>query len=146
MPEPLTTPQDAEDAFYDAIEDKDLALMLWVWEDSEDVACLLPMQPLVRGRAQLEQVWRPLLQGQFHLDIEVHHIHWLEFGDVAIHYLQERVKPQGQDPAPAPVFATNVYRNGGTGWHLILHQNSPTPPPPEMMDGLRPPPGMRMPG
>ena len=103
------------------------------------------MQPLMRGRAQLDQVWRPLLEGQFSPDIEVHHIQWLELGDLAIHYLQEKVKAPGQVRPAAPVYATNVYRKGPGGWHMILHQNSPSPPPPEAMGGLRPPPGMQMP-
>jgi hypothetical protein len=43
------TPQEAEDAFYDALEEGDLKQLLSVWADSEDICCLLPMYPLVRG-------------------------------------------------------------------------------------------------
>jgi uncharacterized protein (TIGR02246 family) len=141
MSETFVTPQDVEDAFYDAIDERDLKAMLEVWEDSEEVACLLPMQPLARGRGALRNAWEPLLRGDFSVELEVLHIHWLELGDLAIHYVQEKAKVAGQNQPQPPVYATNLYRKGTDGWRMILHQNSPAPPPPGMM-----PPGLRMPG
>jgi len=140
MSQRFATPQDAEDALYDAIEARDLSALLAVWEASEEVACLLPMQPLVQGHSALSGAWEPLFTADLGVDIEVLHIRWLELGDVAIHYLQERATVAGQ-PQP-PVYATNLYRRGDEGWHLILHQNSPTPPPPGM---LSPGPALRRP-
>ena len=61
----FATPQDAEDAYYDAIEASDLAAMMQVWEDSDETLCLLPMQPLAQGRNQLLQTWKALLEGAF---------------------------------------------------------------------------------
>jgi uncharacterized protein (TIGR02246 family) len=132
----FATPQDAEDAFYDAIDENDLAAMLAVWEDSDDVVCLLPMQPLVLGRAGLRNAWGPLLQGDFKVDIEVHHVHWIESADLAVHYLQEKANIAGQQQQQPPVYATNMYRKGADGWRMILHQNSPTPLPPGMMRNM----------
>ncbi len=134
-----STPQEAEDAFYDAIDDRDLDSMMKVWEDSDDIACLLPMQPLAQGRNQLLQTWKALLEGEFSLEIQVHHLRWLELGDFALHYCQEVARIAGQTQHQPPVYATNLYRKSD-GWHLILHQNSPAPPPPGMA-----PPGMQMP-
>jgi ketosteroid isomerase-like protein len=144
MPTAFPTPQDAEDAFYDAIEEQNLAAMMAVWEDSDEVACLLPMQPLVQGRNALRNVWQPLMGPEFSVDIEVLHLRWIEFGELAIHYLQEKVTVSGQPQQQPPVYATNLYRKGTDGWRMVLHQNSPAPPPPGMM-----PPGgprMQMPG
>jgi ketosteroid isomerase-like protein len=140
MPETFATPQDAEDAFYDAIDERDLNAMLAVWEASDDVACLLPMQPLVRGSSELRKAWEPMLKGDFAIEIEVLHLQWLELSELAIHYLQEKVKVAGQPQAQPPVYATNIYRKGPDGWRMLLHQNSPAPPPPGMM-----PPGLQMP-
>ena len=133
MPTRFDTPQDAEDAFYDAIDDNDLDAMMGVWDESDDSACLLPMQPLVRGHGKIREAWASLLSGKYDVDIEVRHIHWIEIGDFAVHLLQERANVQGQPQQQPPVYATNVYRNGTGGWRIILHQNSPTPPPPGMM-------------
>jgi len=140
MSQTFATPQDAEDAFYDAIDERDLDAMMAVWENSDDIACLLPMQPLTQGRDHMRGVWQPILGGDFNLDIEVRHLHWVEFGELAIHYVEEIAKVSGQSQPQPPVYATNIYRKSDNGWFLILHQNSPAPPPPGMM------PGMRMPG
>jgi ketosteroid isomerase-like protein len=139
----FATPQDAEDAFYDAIDDQDLTAMTAVWEGSEDIACLLPMTPLLRGAA-VREAWASLLSGRHAVEVRVEHLHWIEMGDLALHYVAERVSPTGQgQPKPAtPMYATNLYRRGTEGWRMILHQNSPTPPPPGAgsPDRDRPPP------
>lgn len=127
MPDQYPTPQDAEDAFYDAIDDRDAARMRGVWEESPDIACLLPMQPLLFGE-QVFEAWAPLFEGDMRVDIQVRHIRWRELGELAIHYVEELVTLPGRPPQP-PVFATNIYRRRSEGWRLILHQNSPSPPP-----------------
>lgn len=135
MSQDFATAQDAEDAFYDAIDERDPVRLRKVWEDSGDIACLLPMQPMLHG-SQVHQAFAPLTDGEIQLDIQVRHIRWLEAGDVAIHFVEERVSTPGNRPQPA-VYAMNIYRKGDTGWRLLVHQNSPTPPPPGAM-----PPGI----
>lgn len=136
MPETYANPQDAEDAFYDAIDERDSKRLREVWEDSPDIACLLPMQHLLHGKQVLE-AWTPLFGGDFHLDIQVRHVRWLETRDLAIHYLEEQIAVPGRPPQP-PVLATNIYRRGADGWRMILHQNSPSPPPPSPAPGMSP--------
>lgn len=136
MPQELATPQDAEDAFYDAIDERDAEGLRSVWEDSADIACLLPMQPMLHG-ADVHEAFRPLTDGEVQLDIQVRHLRWLEAGVIAIHFVEERVSVPGSPPQPA-VYAVNIFRKGGSGWRLLIHQNSPTPPPPGSMF----PPGM----
>ncbi len=130
MSERFATPQDAEDAFYDAIDDQDLAALMAVWEDSEEIACLLPMTPLVRGPG-VREVWAQILDGHHPVEVQVQHLHWIETPELAVHYITERVTPAGQQShSSPPMYATNLYRRGSDGWRLILHQNSPAPPPP----------------
>jgi len=132
------SPQDAEDAFYDAIDEKDVGKMLGVWEDSDAIACLLPMQPLIRGRQELSRMWQGLLGKGMAPDLAVTHLAWVETGEIAVHLVEEQIRsPEGR-PLP-PMYATNVYRQGPDGWRLLLHQNSPSPPPP----GAAASPGMR---
>jgi ketosteroid isomerase-like protein len=130
----FATPQDAEDAYYDAIDENDLEAMMQVWEDSEEILCLLPMLPAQRGRTSVRQAWEPLLGGEIALDMEIKHLAWIEHDNLAIHLIEEHVTAPGQADKQA-VYATNIYRKGPQGWHILMHQNSPTPPPP----GLRMP-------
>ncbi|MGD2081928.1 MAG: nuclear transport factor 2 family protein [Chromatiales bacterium] len=134
------TAQDAEDAFYDALDESDPTKMMSVWEDSDEVACLLPMQALVRGRREVERLWQALMDGDFQLDLSVTHIQWTEAGDMAIHLVEERVSAPGGQPPPPPLYGINVFRRGSDGWRLLVHQNSPSPPPPGMSTpGIVPP-------
>jgi ketosteroid isomerase-like protein len=129
------TPEAAEDAFYDALDERDVDLMMRVWDSSDDIACLLPMQPFIHG-AEVREMMRALLTSDVALDIAVRHVRWVKTGDVAIHYVEEQngagggnAPAQGTPPAPA-LLATNIYRRGDSGWTMILHQNAPPPPPP----------------
>lgn len=47
MTQTYDTLQEAEDAFYDALEEGDLSQLLAVWAESNDSCCLLPMYPMI---------------------------------------------------------------------------------------------------
>ncbi|MES9940587.1 MAG: nuclear transport factor 2 family protein [Candidatus Thiodiazotropha sp. 6PLUC2] len=128
MATPFSTPQDAEDAYYDAIDEKNLSAMMAVWDESEETLCLLPMMPIQRGRAAIEEVWSSLLNSDISLEMQIKHLSWIESESIAIHLIEEWVNA-GPEAGMQPVYATNIFRKGDQGWHLIMHQNSPTPPP-----------------
>lgn len=125
------TPQDAEDAFYDALESGDADAMTRVWEASTDIACLLPMSPLIQGPEVLD-LWRSMFEQGAAFDIRVRHLGWIETGDMALHLIEERMgAANGRDPnADQAVYGSNLFRLGSDGWRLVAHQNSPAPPPP----------------
>lgn len=124
----FATPQDAEDAFYDALDEGDLEAMMNVWERSSEIACLLPMQPLARGLGDVSRVWGAVLADGRKLEISVKHLAWTEMADVAMHLVEEQVPPPPGKPA-FPVYGINVYRRGEDGWKMLMHHNAPTPPP-----------------
>jgi len=138
---PFETPQDAEDAFYDALESGDAESMTQVWEASADIAGLLPMSPLIQGPEVLE-LWRSMFEHGAAFDIQVRHLGWIESGDMALHLIEERMgAPEGLKPgtgaeAAQAVYGSNLFRRGSDGWRLVAHQNSPTPPPPGAMGGF----------
>lgn len=138
MPRTYYTPQEAEDDFYDALEEGDLKRLLSVWADSDDICCLLPMYPMVQGRKGIEDVFLHLFSQGQGVELSVAHLSWIQTADMAIHLVEETVQkvPPGAPP-PTPFYATNIYRKDSHGWHLIVHQNAPTPQPP--------PPELRMP-
>jgi ketosteroid isomerase-like protein len=130
MSQIFNTPQEAEDSFYDALEEGDLNQLLSVWADSDDICCLLPMYPLVRGRTDVEEVFSHLFSQGSGVSLSINHLHWIEAGDIAIHQVEEVLQnvPPGRSPPP-PFYGTNVFRKDSSGWHLLMHQNSPTPAP-----------------
>ena len=45
MPQTYTTPREAEDDFYDALQQGDLNRLLAVRADTDGICCLLPIYP-----------------------------------------------------------------------------------------------------
>jgi len=123
------TAQEAEDAYYDALESGDQDALRAVWDDAEDITCALPLRPLVSGREAVTAAWREFFEALPKIDLQVNHLQWIEGGDMAVHFVQEM--PPGLPGQPAmPVYAVNVYRRGHNGWRMVAHQNAPLPPPP----------------
>ncbi len=131
MPQTYNTPQEAEDEFYDALEEGDLDRLLAVWADTDDISCLLPMYPLILGRDGIEEVFSHLFSQGRGVELSVSHLNWIQSDDIAIHQVEEMILkvPPGTTPPP-PFYGTNIYRKDNQGWRLIIHQNAPTPPPP----------------
>ena len=138
MSKGFTTAADAEDAYYDAIDECDLEKMMSVWADSSQTTCLMPMQPLHHGKESIRELWKMMLNSQHRVEITINHLQWIEQGDIAIHTLEEMVTLSGIAEQQPPIYATNIYHRTN-GWHMLMHINSPAPPPPGMM-----PPNMPM--
>ncbi|MET0084363.1 MAG: nuclear transport factor 2 family protein [Sedimenticola sp.] len=131
------TPEEAEDAYYDAIEESDLEKMMSVWSDSPQAVCLLPMQPVQNGSQAIRQMWQPMLNPGMGIDITVNHLQWSHLGEIAIHLVEESVMLGGMGERQPPIYATNIFQKTGDGWQMLMHLNAPAPPPEGMM-----PPGM----
>lgn len=131
----FVSPQDVEDAFYDAIDENDYEAMMKTWEESAHSVCLLPMQPARLGTDEISATWQGMMRSGTQVEISVSHIMWNQLGDVAIHMVEETITlVQGRRSQP-PIYATNVYRKGEEGWRMLMHINSPVPLPPEAMAG-----------
>jgi ketosteroid isomerase-like protein len=86
------------------------------------------MTPLIMGREVL-QLWQSLLEQAGAVDIQVRHLGWIHAGDTAIHLVEEHMQdPSASQPTP-PIYGMNVFRRNADGWRLLVHQNSPGPPP-----------------
>jgi ketosteroid isomerase-like protein len=131
MTQIYNTPQEAEDAFYDALEEGDLNQLLSVWSEADDICCLLPMYPMIQGRQDVTDVFTELFSQGHGVALAIAHLSWIQTDDVAIHQVEETIQnPPPDTPPPPPFYGTNIYRKDSTGWRLIVHQNAPTPPPP----------------
>lgn len=129
MDDQYATPQDAEDAFYDALEEGRVEAVMAVWADADDIGCLLPMYPLIRGRQGVADLFAHLFSRGRGVALTVTHLDWVMSDDIAIHHLEESVEnvPAGRPPPP-PLYATNIFRRQAGGWRLITHLNAPMPP------------------
>jgi ketosteroid isomerase-like protein len=133
------SPQAAEDAFYDALEEGSIDAMMAVWDDADDLACLLPMQPLRQGRVAIRETFRQAFQALGGIDIQAVHLQWLTWGDAAAHLLEEQVVGQDGRLVP-PGGGVSRCRRGPSGWRLVMQQRAPSPPPPGTVPGMVSPP------
>jgi uncharacterized protein (TIGR02246 family) len=121
------TPQDAEAAFYEALETADLEAMMEVWAEDEEVVCVHPGGPRLAGFEQVRASWAQILGSGQRLKVHISNQVVLSSMMLAIHSVHENILVQGESRARAPVAATNVYLRTGKGWRMIVHHGSPAP-------------------
>src|SRR5262247_2489814 len=65
------TAQDAENAFYEALERCDLEGMMAVWAEDEDIFCVHPAGTRLAGQDQVRASWAQLFAGGAHARVQV---------------------------------------------------------------------------
>ena len=127
----FTTPQDAEAAFYEAIEKADLDAMMAVWADDDDIVCVHPGGARLSGMVQVREAWRQIFAGGQTLRFRLRHQQSLNGMTLAVHSVYEQISVAGEARARGPVIATNIYMRTENGWRMVVHHASPAPPSPD---------------
>ncbi|OFW37414.1 MAG: hypothetical protein A3J29_10890 [Acidobacteria bacterium RIFCSPLOWO2_12_FULL_67_14b] len=123
------TSQDAENAFYEALERGDLELMMAVWSDDDEIVCVHPAGPRLAGQEQVRASWRQILASGQRLRVQVAQRVTLAGMMLAVHSVHEVITVAGEKRARPPVVVTNVYLRTAAGWRMIVHHASPGPGP-----------------
>ncbi|MDA1116780.1 MAG: nuclear transport factor 2 family protein [Proteobacteria bacterium] len=134
------TAQDAEAAFYEALERSDLELMMAVWSEDEDIVCIHPGGERLVGQDQVRDSWRQIFAAGTRARLHVTRQVAIAGPMVAVHSLHENFSVPGEKHPLQPVVATNVYLRTAAGWRMIAHHGSPAPgsaepppPPPKIL-------------
>lgn len=128
MKRPLfPTPQDAEAAFYEALEKADLDAMMAVWADDDDIYCVHPQGPRVTGVAQVRESWRQIFGTGATLRFEVREQQYVQGMMLSVHSVYEHITVAGETRRRGPVIATNIYLRTDRGWRMVAHHASPAP-------------------
>src|SRR5688572_33228974 len=121
------TAQDAENAFYEALERGDLEGMMAVWAEDEEIICVHPTGPRLAGQDQVRESWAKIFAGgagpRVHITQQVAVTGMM----IAVHSVHENFSVPGDARAQVPVVATNVYLRTAAGWRMIVHHASPAP-------------------
>ena len=136
------TPEDAETAFYEAFERADLAAMMAVWAERDDIVCVHPRGPRLVGFDAVRDSWAQIFSGgASNLRIRASDVRKMDGNSVAVHALVEVLTTASQPTAPAQsVTATNVYELTDRGWRMVIHHASPVPEPEPPADDTPSPP------
>ena len=128
------TAQDAENAFYEALERCDLEAMMAVWAEDEDIICVHPGGERLAGQDQVRSSWAQIFsggqEGQMRARVQISNPVAISGVMLAVHSVHENFSlpnARPRDPKPLPILATNVYLRTAAGWKMIVHHASPTP-------------------
>ena len=122
-----STPMDAEAAFYEAFESKDVEAMMSVWDNTADVVCIHPMGPNLNGSDSIRDSWKILFDNGPNLTFDVDTIQYMEDEEMAIHVVRQNITVNDDAQNMPVIIATNVYRRTPNGWQMVLHHSSPGP-------------------
>ena len=134
MPTMFATADEAERAFYDAVERADISRLAQVWADDEEVVCVHPGGLRVVGHHGVLESWHEILSAGG-LRIQPARLVTLHSMMGAVHSLVETIAVSHEGAAQvAHCYATNVYHKGPTGWRLVMHHASAAPVEAGMLD------------
>ena len=118
------TPQDAEAAFYDALERNDLDAMMEVWADDEEIVCVHPSGPRLAGYEQVRETWARVFGSGQRLKVRVSDLVAIVSGMFAVHSLHENIRVPN-DRTTAVTAATNIYARSSDGWRSVVMPHRP---------------------
>jgi ketosteroid isomerase-like protein len=126
------TAQDAENAFYEALERGDLEGMMAVWAEDEEIICVHPGGPRLSGPDEVRSSWARIFSAGAGPRVHITQQVAVTAMMIAVHSVHENFSIEGDARAQVPVIATNVYLRTAAGWRMIVHHASPAPvqPPP----------------
>jgi uncharacterized protein (TIGR02246 family) len=133
------TAQDAENAFYEALERGDLEGMMAVWSEDDDIVCVHPGGPRLSGQDQVRQSWAKIFAGGAAHRVRITQQVAMSGMMIAVHSVHENFSMPSDARAHVPVVATNVYLRTAAGWRMIVHHASPAPAQPEPAKRDEPP-------
>lgn len=133
------TAQDAENAFYEALERGDLEGMMAVWSEDEDIVCVHPTGPRLSGQDQVRESWAKIFAGGAGPRVHITQQVAVSGMMIAVHSVHENFTVEGDHRPQVPVVATNVYLRTAAGWRMIVHHASHAPGQPESAPREAPP-------
>lgn len=120
------TPDEIEAAFYEALQNGDLELLMACWADDEDIACIHPGGPRLIGAGTIRAAFDAMFSNAGSIHAKPERVHRVNAMACAVHHVLESVSLLTVDgPVVAHVLATNVYHKTPQGWRMVVHHASP---------------------
>ena len=127
MPRQLIFPSASavEEAFYSALAHADLAGVMSLWADDEEVICIHPGGPRLTGLHAVRQSFEEILASG-PVSIRIRDVQVFESATLAVHNLIEQIAVSGgRGMEMVNVLATNIYIKTSAGWQLLVHHAAP---------------------
>jgi hypothetical protein len=109
----------ANDAFYRAFADANLAAMDALWARNTPVTCIHPGWHPLNSREQIMDTWRQVFASDRQAQLTCHAPEAFLMGEVAFVICYEQLPH-------AMLIATNIFHLEQQQWRLVHHQSGPT--------------------
>ena len=121
---------------YAAFEEGDVDRMEAIWDAADDVCCVHPGWPMLRGRSRVLRSWSVIMANTNYIQFFLTGVEAVVDADIAVVTCEENILTAVADPdgglsQSAKVVSTNVFRRRDDGWKLWLHHGSPVLAPSE---------------
>lgn len=116
---------DAQRAFYDAFQQRNIEDMMLVWDNSEDIICVHPGGPKLCGTKAVRDSWEQIFSQEMDWNFRLSNGQCMEGELLSVHQVEENIYEQ--ERLQGRVIATNVFLNTPRGWRMFIHHASPTP-------------------
>jgi uncharacterized protein (TIGR02246 family) len=112
---------------YAAFESGDLDRMSSLWDDADDVVCVHPGWPMLRGRAGVLRSWALIMANTSYIQFFLTDVTASVRGDLAVVTCTENILTavEDDDSGDSRAVATNVFRRRDGRWRLWVHHGSP---------------------
>ncbi len=119
------TPDDIEQAFYEALHNADIQQLMSCWAEEDEIVCVHPGGPRLIGPGAIRAAFEAMFANGT-IAARPEHICKVESLTSAMHNVIERVALLTTDGTQeAVVVATNVYQRTAQGWRMVAHHASP---------------------
>lgn len=115
----------ANQAFYDAHEQRDLDAMTVVWSTGDDLVCVHPGWRILRGEREVLSSWAAIFGGGGRNQFIITNAVGVLRGGIGMVTCDENLV---DGTAGATIAATNVFEWTDDRWRLMAHHGSPVVP------------------
>ncbi|MEM7466007.1 MAG: nuclear transport factor 2 family protein [Pseudomonadota bacterium] len=119
------SPELAERAFYRAFEMGDVEGMMALWSPVGAVLCIHPMGPALTNLDAIRASWIEIFAAPHGAKISTELLSEQRANQVVVRAVVETFSIVGRSESFAPIFATNTFWQGDTGWYIASHHASP---------------------
>lgn len=121
-----STPDEIENAFYEALQAGDLERLMACWADDDEIICIHPGGPRIVGTLAIRSAFEAMFADGGNIQAHPEHVRRMDTMAGAVHSVVEKIEVLTQQgPAQAYVLATNVYHKTPQGWRIVMHHASP---------------------
>ncbi len=123
----FTSPEEAARVFYEAFEQGDVAAMMAVWADDDEIYCIHPGGPRNVGPAAVRSAWEEIFAGPARLKFQLEQQIFFIGASIAVQSVFEYLRVNDETKLRGPAIATNIFTRTVSGWRVLAHHAAVAP-------------------